>query len=172
MVLQFAGDVKIGIEDTSSPGPKKKKGIFFSFFPGSQCVPTMFHSSSQYVPRHVLHSTPTFIPYALANVLCSFHLHRWGQGGRTLYFKIEPGVNKMVKVLKSIPDQVWYILHTIVNCFRHNLKLELVALFFQEIYIFKKNTGSFCIYFPNEPLYKNIYTHFGKIYTTFHHISS
>jgi hypothetical protein len=30
---------------------------FFSFFHGSECVFTIFPSSSQYVPQHVLHST-------------------------------------------------------------------------------------------------------------------
>ncbi len=30
---------------------------FFSFFPGSQCVPTMSPSSSQFVPQQFIHST-------------------------------------------------------------------------------------------------------------------
>jgi len=41
-------------------GGKGGKGFFFSNFPGSQCVATMFSSSSQCVPQHVLHSTSLF----------------------------------------------------------------------------------------------------------------
>jgi hypothetical protein len=53
----------IGVFAQASMGrPKHALGFFFffSYFPGSQCVATMFGSSSQCVPQHVLHSTSFF----------------------------------------------------------------------------------------------------------------
>jgi hypothetical protein len=64
----------------------------FVFFLGSQCVPTMFTLSSQWVPQHVLHSTSLFISYALANCCPPFTSTGGPKGrnsilqNRTFYF--------------------------------------------------------------------------------------
>jgi len=143
----------------SSPGPKK--GIFFSFFPGSQCVLTMFHSSSHVFPQHVLHIACHFYPICFGKCCPPFTYIDEPKRWRNSILQNRTWYEKNVKVLKdqtvcsicskkSIPDQVWFVLHTIVNCFRHNLKLELVALFFQEIY-YKKKTHTHT--------HTHIYTH-------------
>ncbi len=87
---------------------------FFSYFPGSQCVLTMFPLSSQWVPirfplgshqvpirfplgspssqcvpQHVLHNT-SLLCHMLWQMLSSFSPVQVGQRGGTLYFKIEP----------------------------------------------------------------------------------
>ncbi len=67
---------------------------FFSFFLASQCVRTIFLSSSQWVPNISPTFSPyllTFIPYALENgvLLSPIYL---GQRGGTVQFKIEPSV--------------------------------------------------------------------------------
>jgi hypothetical protein len=80
--------------------------FFFPFFSGSQCVPTMFPLSFQWVPirfpihspssqcvlQHVLHSTSR-LSHMLWQMLPSFHLYRWAKGGGgTLYIKREPSI--------------------------------------------------------------------------------
>ncbi len=55
--------------------------IFFSFFPISQCVRTMFLSSSQWVPnifRNIFSIPPHF--YMPWKMVSSFHLYRWAKG--------------------------------------------------------------------------------------------
>jgi hypothetical protein len=81
---------------------------FFSFFPGSQCVPTifplssqwvlvMFHLNSQWVPirfpQHFLHST-SLLSHMLCQMLSSFCLYTWAKGEKlyisknsTFYFR-------------------------------------------------------------------------------------
>jgi hypothetical protein len=69
---------------------------FFPFFPGSQCEPTMFPlssqwvflSNSQYVPQRNLHST-SLLSHMLWQMLSSCHLFRWAKGGGALYIQIE-----------------------------------------------------------------------------------
>ncbi len=78
----------------------------FSFFPGSQCVPTMFLLSFQWVPsrfpiyspsswcvlQHVLQRT-SLLSHMLWQMLPSFHLYRWWANGQgTLYIKREPSI--------------------------------------------------------------------------------
>jgi len=53
--------------------------IFFSFFVGSHCVPTVFPKFPMYSPT----CSPqylTFIPYALANVLLLSPIFWWAKG--------------------------------------------------------------------------------------------
>jgi hypothetical protein len=59
---------------------------FFKIIPGSQCVPTMFQLSSQWVPimfpicpQQVLHST-SFLSHMLREMLPSFHQYTWCEG--------------------------------------------------------------------------------------------
>ncbi len=70
--------------------------FFFSFFPDSECVCTMFPSSSYYVSQFCnvflfLHTTSllSHIPWKMAS---SFHLYRWAKGEELYTSKIEPSV--------------------------------------------------------------------------------
>ncbi len=54
---------------------------FFSFFPTSQCVRTMFLSSSQWVPNifpNIFSIPPHF--YMPWKMVSAFHLNRWAKG--------------------------------------------------------------------------------------------
>jgi len=56
-------------------------GDFFSFFPTSQCVRTMFLSSSQWVPNifpNIFSIPPHF--YMPWKMVSSFHLYGWPKG--------------------------------------------------------------------------------------------
>jgi hypothetical protein len=57
-------------------------GIFFSHFPASQCVHTMFPSSSQYVLqfRKVFPHTTSLLSPMPWKMVSSFHLYRWAKG--------------------------------------------------------------------------------------------
>jgi hypothetical protein len=56
---------------------------FFSFFPASQCVRTMFLSGSQWVPNIFpnIFSIPLhFLSHMPWKMVSSFHLYRWAKG--------------------------------------------------------------------------------------------
>ncbi len=68
-----------------------EKGGFLSFYVphSSQCLHTMFPSSSQYVPQHVLHST-SILSHICFGKCCPPFTHIDGPKGRilSLHFKI------------------------------------------------------------------------------------
>jgi hypothetical protein len=61
---------------------------FFSFFPGSQCIPTMFPWGFPSCSQYFLHST-SLLSHMLWQMLSSFHLYTWAGGAWTLCFIIE-----------------------------------------------------------------------------------
>ncbi len=74
-----------------SPMRNSHSRIFFSIFPGSQCVPNVFPLGSQCVPQHILQST-SLLSHMLWQMLSSFSPIYMGQRVGSLCFIIEPSI--------------------------------------------------------------------------------
>jgi hypothetical protein len=71
-------------------GGRGEKGGFLSFYVphSSQCLHTMFPSSSQYVPRHVLHST-SILSHICIGKCCPPFTHIDGPKGKDIIFTLQ-----------------------------------------------------------------------------------